>query len=484
MGAEQAAKRARRDDPAREAATSALADLAIRFWPGAPIIAEAIDAGETFNGESLTLGACLETKASTTISKRVSSLKLYAAWHETTGQPDYNFFTEPAIWRYLVHLHSDKAPASRASALREAVNFFGGVFNVNVVPIHASSRLRGMAVKQLRTKKAARQRKPLSVQMVKALEQFLDKNSAEPVFESVIAGAALFAVYSRSRVGDLSRCATDPTVDVILAERRGYVETVFLEHKTAKPGTRRALPITAPAYGILDTCWGQQWAAAREAFGLSAPTAGSLLPALDKELQFLNVPFRTPEFAVAFRSLLMKLDFTPELLENIGAHSLKATALSWCAKYGIDRESRRMLGYHATPGDKSMDAYARAPLSGPLRELERVVAAIRAGTFIPDATQSGIFVVAAAPDDPPAPSSPTCSSSSSSVPSAPTSPVSPGDDSDLDVADRKFVQNTSTGYVHAVSLDGVKLECGKDFPVKNAFIIDLALAKHFCKKCF
>eukprot|EP00971_Amphidinium_carterae_P114712 2272541-Amphidinium_carterae.1 len=40
--------------------------------------------------------------------------------------------------------------------------------------------------------------------------------------------------------------------------------------------------------------------------------------------------------------------------DEIKTHSLKVTLLSWCAKAGMDHDSRRLLGYHMAPGDKSM----------------------------------------------------------------------------------------------------------------------------------
>ena len=54
--------------------------------------------------------------------------------------------------------------------------------------------------------------------------------------------------------------------------------------------------------------------------------------------------------------LLFELKFPADYLRNVGSHSLKATVLSWAAKYGIGKESQRALGYHAAPGDHTMAA--------------------------------------------------------------------------------------------------------------------------------
>ena len=80
-----------------------------------------------------------------------------------------------------------------------------------------------------------------------------------------------------------------------------------------------------------------------------------------------------------------------ESLHNIGAHSMKATLLSWAAKFGIDKATRRTLGYHVEPGDRSVETYSRDAMAAPLRHLDRVLEAVRRGTFHPDSTRSGFF---------------------------------------------------------------------------------------------
>ena len=87
------------------------------------------------------------------------------------------------------------------------------------------------------------------------------------------------------------------------------------------------------------------------------------------------------------RELSTKLGF-PDL-GNIGSHSCKATLLSWCAKAGIDKDTRRTLGYHAQPGDRSVDAYARDTQAAPRRQLSKVLDLVRAKDFLPDVTRSG-----------------------------------------------------------------------------------------------
>ena len=72
------------------------------------------------------------------------------------------------------------------------------------------------------------------------------------------------------------------------------------------------------------------------------------------------------------------------------SHSLKATMLSYCAKYGFSHQDRLALGGHSHPG-KMADTYGRDALARPLRLLGVVVEAIRNKEFMPDASRAGRF---------------------------------------------------------------------------------------------
>ena len=76
---------------------------------------------------------------------------------------------------------------------------------------------------------------------------------------------------------------------------------------------------------------------------------------------------------------------------RITAHSMKATCLSFCAKFGLTAEVRLQLGYHVA-GFKMLHTYSRDAAAQPLMELARVLRAIREGTFLPDVTRSGRFL--------------------------------------------------------------------------------------------
>ena len=98
--------------------------------------------------------------------------------------------------------------------------------------------------------------------------------------------------------------------------------------------------MVAPSSGVRGR-WARGWLASRSAAGLDAAADGTLIPAMKGETSWHQVAFTTGEFAEAFRFVLRKAGFTEDTLNNIGAHSLKTTCLSWVAKFGLERDVRR-----------------------------------------------------------------------------------------------------------------------------------------------
>ena len=90
--------------------------------------------------------------------------------------------------------------------------------------------------------------------MVEDLERLLAQGAATGEVDSVLAATALFCIYSRARVGDLRKCDVVPMMDMAKDRSCGTLETRLLEHKTARPGTRRALPVAAPVFGVMEIC--------------------------------------------------------------------------------------------------------------------------------------------------------------------------------------------------------------------------------------
>lgn len=486
-----AAKRPHIEDVARRKAMETIMDIAALYFQDSPLIRRMLADGEVLDSGSPSFVAALAVKSTGTLSKRAVSLRMYSAWFRTTSYEAQDFFKEAAVFAHLSSLHADGAPATRAAALCAAINFAGGVFSIPVLEVTQSSRVKGITCKLLRTREAVRQRRPLTVEMVRSLEKLLVAEASSGTVDAIIAGSALFAVFARARVGDLRRGNADLHLDLSKDGLSGFIETRFLDHKCARPGSRRALPVAAPARGVGEDCWASAWVTARKAAKIDVDSYSVMLPALDKDLKWLNVSYTTPEFAAAVRTTLIRCGFSADDLVNIGAHSLKSTCLSWLAKFGAPRDERRLLGYHAVPGDKSLDSYSRDTLAGPLRTLCKMLGAIRAGTFDPDETRSGTFTSAApAPPGPPvaplaladgrASSSSTCSSSRSS------SSAAASDDliaTELVDKSASMLINVTTKFVHVISTDAV-LACGKQWPFKYNIITEPPTGAKLCPRCF
>ena len=389
ISANAAAKRPRLEPDTRKKALQFLVDLAVEFCTDAPMVetAQAEEGEVTVDSPSFT--AALSVKSTGTLMKRASSLMIYKTWFLGSGLRVQDFCAEHAIFRYVYMLYTDKAPATRASALREAMNFLAGLTGADVSNMRASARISGMCSTLLRSKGEVRQRRPLTVKQVATLERVLADDGGRGSADAIIAGTALFAVFSRSRVGDLRRCATEPELD--MHGGSGYVEARFLDYKTAKPGTRRALPVIATVHGVTATTWAVSWRTARQAAGLNADEQKTLLPAMSANGGWLAAPWTTVEFAAAFRGVLLRAGHDATELENVGARSLKTTCLTWASKHGVPKDIRCTLGYHVASDDHTVETYSRDGMSHPLRCLDKVIADIRIGHFLPDTTRSGVF---------------------------------------------------------------------------------------------
>ena len=446
-------------------ALEVLGGIILKYYFDAPSIARVLREEPPPLHTSPSFEAMVFVKKTNTLAKRAASLRLYAAWFETAGFGREAFGTESVVFKYMQHLFADNSPASRAASLREAMNFLSGVLSLDFSDLQASTRVRGMCCRLLRTRQAVRQRAPLSVKMVKALEDLLAREAAAGTVDAVLAASTLFAVYSRSRVGDLRRCSKEPSLEIDGARTLGFLETHLEEHKTARPGSRRALPVAAPVFGLTEHCWGEDFVVARRTAGVTAGDGSSLVPALVGD-DFGGVPYKTTEFSTAFRALLVKLGFRDQI-EHVGAHSLKTTLLSWAAKFGVDRDHRRLLGYHAAPGgDGTVDIYARDVMAVPLRALSAMLSEIRAGAFDPDSTRSGTFAA------PPAAESVPAVQEVASVSSAASSASAPGTDDEEIVVDEDctVVCNVATCFYH-IARDSSVLVCGKNGPFGGLCIL-------------
>ena len=139
-------------------------------------------------------------------------------------------------------------------------------------------------------------------------------------------------------------------------------------------------------------------------------------------------------------------------------------------------------------------------LSGPLRELERVLVAVRSGQFLPDSTRSGRWLQHSPGtagskswqlvDKPAPPGSPSSSSSSSSDSSEAASDSDDGDEEKvvgaahfvelvLGKAFLSVVENKGSRLLHILNGNSVRLLCGRSYGKNFRAVSDLSVAPVF-----
>lgn len=319
-------------------------------------------------------------------SQRVGSILAYAKWYGRT-----HYFTQALpfkaqdIEEYMSHLKDIESPASTPSSFLEAVNFCIHVLGmpapegVNTV---ISCRSRALADRALANRDEVKQARPLTVLEVKQLESYLQDTSNSAV-DRYAAGAFLFALFARCRWSDTKKIYAYQ-LDVLDQAQTvlGYIEFRTRSHKTARLVARRGLakPLVAPIWGVGERPWALDFVeAAKEThMDFHEQFFGPLLPAPNKDHTFSSRSTGSKEASCWLNAILETQD--PEQL--VSSHSLKATTLSWCSKYGMDKTVRQVLGHHST-GSKSVDTYSRD------RAFDTMLKNIRTNAFAPDATRSG-----------------------------------------------------------------------------------------------
>eukprot|EP00435_Cladocopium_sp_Y103_P060016 s2074_g21.t1 len=212
-------------------------------------------------------------------------------------------------------------------------------------------------------------------------------------FDAERASSVLLSVYSRARWADLMHC-DKIIVDKGFGDQAEYIEAHVSVYKTMRAATfkHRFLPLTAPAVGVHEDCWVESWLKCRANMGVQLPPEHAVMPAPNPEGRPSLRPLSSGEASQWLRKLLTgSKEVNPE--RKVSSHSLKATCLSYCAKYGVEPLTRLQLGYHSGGGEglRMVHTYSRDAISEPLAKLVQVLSDIRNSVFFPDCTRSGRF---------------------------------------------------------------------------------------------
>ena len=348
------------------------------------------------------LDACFSLKSPGTLKKRLSGLKGFYTWHRTHGEGNWLPMTERDAWLYVNFLKRTEAPATTASTFLESCRFAWFVLGVaGAGSIESSLRVKGMSAQLKTNKRAWCPAEVLKLTEVKRLHQVLH-DDAHHVIDRIFAGHCLHLLYGRCRWSDM------------LAVQNGFVDDheQFLEletkvHKSARSADAKAklMPIVAPCVGVVDGTWAKTYLELRKKSGLDMPRSDAMhmLPApADSSGTFWHGRYLTSEEGSEFLRAI--LDVPKKKGRRIRSHSLKSTTISWTSKFGIPMEARTVLARYTTALQNPTVMYSRDLQTPVLREYVAMLAAIRSGGFLPDASRSGMVFPEKIPSMPGIPS--------------------------------------------------------------------------------
>ena len=422
-----------------------------------------------------------------TLLRRGSSILQYVEWYKSRYFSLCPFpLTAELVEEYVQSLNASGKPASNLRGFVEAVHFCQHVIGMDVSL--DSGTLISAKVHRIESSDCLRKEKVqarvLTVKEVEHLEIFLSDERMD-ITDRTACGAMLFCLYSRSRWSDIRRVYNFVTD---IAEREGkisgYVECRTRSHKTARLVAKGGLsmPLVAPVWGVTSPPWGLAFVKVLQLAGRAADCLDHepLLAAPTLDGKWSSRAVTTKEGGKWLRNLLSSVEGGSPFTS---IHTLKATPLSWCAKWGLDPDTRSILGHHTT-GKSSAECYGRDNLAKPLREFELVLQQIRTRAFSPDSTRSGmigsetvadpkasfscVLETNQSPDQTAVGVSSDSESSSSSSPSdGEDSASEAGDNPDPVIAPRQWApdvlmyRNIKSRVVHVVAVGGAEsFSCG------------------------
>ncbi|CAE7225469.1 unnamed protein product [Symbiodinium sp. CCMP2592] len=330
--------------------------------------------------------AVLAGKSPNTILKHVGPVRTLCEWLLKASQTPP--FAEKVLWSCVLKM--PKTAATTLDSSLRAIKWSYYTLGLRVqLEVFSSPRIHGVVKKALQTKNPWCPASPLKVSEVLQLHAICCDRDIS-VIDRCGAAHFLAILYARARASDI-RCVKSILIDVHNEDwSSGFIELGTLEHKTSRLDTqrRRILPLVIPGQGIAKTPFGQLLLDIRAEAGLPNDQADvPFLPAPLPDGSWSSDPLSSSEITRWLRYLLPR----PSTEQAVSSHSLKVTSLVWCSKFGMLRETKRVLGHHADAATGSDAVYGRELQSAALREYVVVLDAVATGKFLPDQTRSGHF---------------------------------------------------------------------------------------------
>ena len=436
------------------------------------------------------LDAILAAKATSTILKHVGPLRVFCEWLTKSGAVPP--FAEKVVWSF-VHcvLKMPRTASSTLDTSLRALKWSYHALGLKIeLTVFQSPRICGLATKALQGKCPWDPAAALTVAEVLHLHSIASDRTVS-VIDRCGAAHFLGLLYGRARASDV-RSVRPLIIDHSGSSswRDSYIELGTLEHKTSRLDAkrRRILPLVIPGIGIASKPFGKLLLEVRAEAGISNEQTGvPFLPAPTPSGAWSSDPLSSGEVTRWLRCLLPR----PPSEKPLSSHSLKVTTLMWCSKFGMLRETKRVLGHHSDAASGSDAVYGRELQSAALREYVLILESVADGRFLPDQTRSGNFapgwsreaIMNAAAVPPP--SSPTAPDVSDDQDDA-MAVVSDVSDSDEDEAELpQFWAHPTSQILHRTTLGSAMFLCGRPFGDHYRRIpIARAQTHPQCAKCF
>eukprot|EP00435_Cladocopium_sp_Y103_P035683 s1901_g9.t1 len=351
-----------------------------------PQLVEALQRDSSGTEAFTVLKACFGVKSPSTLLKRSSAFRKFVSWFEKQGMATESKsrpfpLDEVMVWHYFLWLKQQRQSMAKGytvpSSFLETVRFAKFTLDLTGTDsILGSKRLLGFAAIERQAMGPSRQAPGMELEHLRRLHEILGSDAN--LIDKLGAGCFLLCTYGRARWSDVR------FVERVHIEIGEYLTLYTAEHKIASVGIRRQqfLPIVVPWNGVVTDNWMQTFLDTYQAAGLDfrKEPLGPLLPAPRLDGTFCARPLTTSEAAAWLRGLLHGCTHA----DTFRSHSMKATILGWCAKAGLDRESRSVLGHHCSALNGSEVVYSRQLQIRALRKLEMILRRIRSGGAFED----------------------------------------------------------------------------------------------------
>ena len=338
--------------------------------------------------------AVVGVRSPATLVKRANSLLSFLRWVAKFCSDVVNPFEEETLWKYFQFMREVGAPATRADSTLSALRFAHYVLGFDsLAGAVTSRRLIGISEIMLAGKRLLKQSAVLTVAQVRGLHTALVNKNLH-IMDRAVVGAILIGLYGRCRNSDLQSIHS---FEADFGPNGGFITIETCNHKAGRLAAlkTRLLPILIPARGVTGDVWAKDVLQVFNEAGvnLTNPINGPLLPAPAGDAGvFMKRGLRSTEVSALLRRFV-GADEPGSAVEVpvVSSHSLKATTLSWAARFGLSPEVRSLLGRHSSCLNETFAVYSIDLLVGPVAELQRVIDVIANGEFFPDLQRSCFF---------------------------------------------------------------------------------------------